>query len=611
MLKTGTIRKPLDAFLNHIDPILLIAHIIFSSFFLLLITAVLFLIKIPISSFHFPLSFLIGILFSNFLFRKKTENSSPFTHVIINSFVTFMLVIISLIISGFFFDMSGDGQAYHQPVIYSLAEGWNPFYLIENPTLDFTGNHFTKASWFLAASVLKLTGNIEYGKAFNILFLVAAFFTAYSVLSHFKRISQASRFWLSLLAAFSPVISYQLFSYYNDGLLAECFTILLGVLILTIIKDKKQFLAVWFACGVILINIKFTGLVYFCVFCVIAWFFFLIKNKKFPFLFTKVSLGCLLVGLIIIGFQPYVTNTINYKDPFYPVLGDKNKGLPHVEAKQASPEFMKKNRFLKLAMSLLSESRNTAKEGRIIDWENVAKDKYPKFKIPFTLSKKELFVFAQPDTRFAGSGPFFSGVFLCVSIFILLSLRRSSYSSVGFFLFSAIFLTAVINPEMWWSRLAPQIWLVMIIALVMIFNQGKWKLFRRFIMFALIVNVLLVFSVHVGTNFIKTMDLRGQIRYLKKLQEHHLLQARIKIRAHSNRLKAAGIVFEEVEQVNCDKPMNLVGGGAAEYYESTLLCIKNNPDFQFGLFSVTNVMRMMKNNEISIIDGIKMFFSGI
>ena len=99
--------------------------------------------------FIFPLSILTSILLYLLIERRKniTEN-------IWAIFLSISAIVVSLIVSAFYFDLSWDGQWYLQSAIYHLESGWNPIF---EPIRIFEKNnadsilHFPKGSWYYAA----------------------------------------------------------------------------------------------------------------------------------------------------------------------------------------------------------------------------------------------------------------------------------------------------------------------------------------------------------------------------------------------------------------------------------------------------------------------------
>jgi hypothetical protein len=90
----------------------------------------------------------------------------------------------------------------------------------------------------------------------------------------------------------------------------------------------------------------------------------------------------------------------------------------------------------------------------------------PRLKVPFIIEKRELeFFFAATDTRIGGFGPLYGGI-LIVSALLFYALWRHQ-RQIGLYAIAAagtIFLTAIVNPEAWWARYAPQLWAIPAVA---------------------------------------------------------------------------------------------------------------------------------------------------
>ena len=105
----------------------------------LVLTSALFLINIPISIFHLPISLILATIE-----LKLIRNESIKTIVI--SLVTFILIFtVSCLLCGHVYDDSADGNGYHKFAIGLLKNGWNPIYdsqeeIIEKINLDAEEN---------------------------------------------------------------------------------------------------------------------------------------------------------------------------------------------------------------------------------------------------------------------------------------------------------------------------------------------------------------------------------------------------------------------------------------------------------------------------------------
>ncbi len=358
------------------------------------------------------------------------------------------IFLLGISVSGKVFDLSWDGQAYHQEAIIQLANGWNPFH--DQPLPMASGiwtNHYAKGPWIASASLYILTRHIEQGKVFNILLIVSSFFLCWPALSaHYKR-GAPEPLLFSVLAACNPIAILQSLTFYIDGQLSSMLIIILSLLYLIIKNPDDVFLALALLLSVIIaVNIKFTALAYILALGLpVLLYLFLVKDGR-PFKPIASSLGIgLIAGLLFVGFNPYVTNTARNGNPFYPLAG-----LHAVDIMTAnSPaDFQTRNRFEKLFISTFSQT------------EDASGPQPAHWKWPFTVNKEELKAIWQ-DTRIAGFGPLFGGAVI-LSLFLLATawpLNREKtlvYSCIG----SLIVCSALVNPEAWWARYVPQLWLL-------------------------------------------------------------------------------------------------------------------------------------------------------
>ena len=211
----------------------------------------------------------------------------------------------------------------------------------------------------IAASLQCVTGNIETGKALNILLVVASFFVARRSLPQQASCRPGEEHSVALLLALNPVSIYQLFSFMSDGCLASLLVIFVGQMII-LARDPSRANTVQLGIAVILLaNVKYTGLVYLLVLGVPWLLFFLWKRRE---LARRV---CLSAGIIVLltvflfGYNPYVVNTVHHGDPLYPMLSEEGRDF---QAGQVSDAFYRKDRFEKFALSLFAQSRNSIKD---------------------------------------------------------------------------------------------------------------------------------------------------------------------------------------------------------------------------------------------------------
>jgi hypothetical protein len=118
---------------------------------------------------------------------------------------------------------------------------------------------------------------------------------------------------------------------------------------------------------------------------------------------------------------------------------------------------------------------------------------------------------------------------------------------------------ALLNPEAWWARLAPQIWLVPSILLgAMAIGANGWpRSLGAFLAVLLIGNSVLVAALNWGRAVEKSMAFRDQLAHLRSLSSSGPLE----ITTHPSfrmvtetRLRAHSIAFERAARPSCSAP---------------------------------------------------------
>ena len=379
----------------------------FAIMILLLIFNVLFISTVelictfPINPYGFILSLLFTI-FEAFIILKKMNK--PFKTIAISISLFVLLIFISILVSGNILDKSWDSNAYHKSAIGQLKNGWNPFYdtfykpnseiddiCLMQSREDIWTHHYPKGIWIFAANVYSLTNNIESGKCISILIAVLTFSFSYFYLS--DKIKQTYNIILSLLIAINPVFFSQCMTFYNDGILGNCIIILIFTF-LSIIENKsnKKNLYLYiclFITLVLLINIKFTGLVYAGIYSLCYYIYFLFsKNhrKKYLIDITIIGFLALIIGICFVGYPTYIKNTLDHHNPFFPLLGE---GKVDIMTKNTPPYLLEMNRFERLLAVMFSKA-------------NLYQDtefSVQSLKFPFTFSLDELTYSMYPDSR--------------------------------------------------------------------------------------------------------------------------------------------------------------------------------------------------------------------
>src|SRR4029077_6454858 len=187
-------------------------------------------------------------------------------------------IIGSIFISGIFYDISADGQMYHMESAIQMKAGWNPFR--EELPAAFNQaiwlNHYGKGVEDPQATIYAFTHRLETTKATNFMALAASFCLVMAFLTRLNRFSHRKNLLFSGLLAFNPVTFYQLLNTYVDGQLCSfllCFIAIAGLLFL---ESNRYYLFLLASVLIVVINIKFTALVFGGIFTAGMLFLFML-----------------------------------------------------------------------------------------------------------------------------------------------------------------------------------------------------------------------------------------------------------------------------------------------------------------------------------------------
>ncbi len=328
-------------------------------------------------------------------------------------------------------DYSWDGIGYHQVTIYALADGWNPIWNdYYEGSLSLWTIHYAKALELIAACIFRLTGEIEAGKALNIVFFVAVFaislgFIKKNKINKKRGLSDCNAVIFALLVAGNPVALCQLMTYYIDYALYY-YVVLSIIFSVGICKgDNNVYLNIIGLCLVILLAIgtKFNhffieGIV---MLAVMGWL--MISRQYYNARkILIISFLSALVGTFILSFHPYLTNWIYFGNPFYPLMGDDAVNIMDCNT---PPLYWGHNRFETFFMSI-----------------------YGPYSIPSF------------DSRISGFGPFFKVLLTIGLLWIFYSeITQKQLSVIGYITIMAL-ISCFFFEQSWWARYNPQIWII-------------------------------------------------------------------------------------------------------------------------------------------------------
>lgn len=475
----------------------------------LAITSLSFIIDIGISSWQFPVSFILTAVLYFYITEGYYKKRSIFLKSALLSLAT---IIVSILIALSFYDLSYDGQTYHMETISLLKNGWNPFsnLLVEKNHLYLYINHYPKGLEIPQSTIYSLIGRIESAKATNIILLTATFCLSLAFLLNLNKLSTTKCILLSLFAVLNPITVNQLISTYVDGSMALLF---LTFLITALFVIKKPSLENLFLLGSIIIiaaNLKFNSLVYIVIFAFafICWVVFTKKKTLVRrALYTIILSGSFAV--FIVGFFPYVKNTVDFNHPFYPLMGSEKVDIISYNIPNTLEQ---KGAFGRFFTSFFSHTDNMMNDH----------DRGAELKIPFTFNKVDILSAGKVDTRIAGFGPLFSGIFivsLVLFIAFLVKFKKRHLLKGLFYIIIVLIFSVVIMPDSWWARYIPQLWFIPIIILLAIelyVNKPTkaFKFCKSLIYIAIIVNISFTF-VGIGWNFMMTRLVDYQLEILK------------------------------------------------------------------------------------------------
>ena len=387
--------------------------------------------------------------------------------LIIGCLCFLLIVISSHAISWRFLDIFHDGMAYHQPATSRIAAGFNPVYdgymEFASPRSNWSdqATYFPKATWYFAASVKAIFGDIQFGKAYHlILFFAALFF----ILHHTKGERIMKRLlWVS--ACLNPLVFYQCTGYVVDGALGSLSIISLFYASLHFSGRDKPVPLDAHVIGIVslamMFCVKTSGFAYgsIIVFCIcLANLFteFRVSKNPWNIAFIKtVKLGMkiglpLLLLVTLLGFSPYITNLIEGKHIFYPLISSGQPVESDVSttletlANKAYPDAH--NRVTRLLRSIASYPT--------YPHEDASQISPAKLKNPITTSLSEWNMYGTGNDYIAsGMGPLFFLLMLISFPFALFFRGKEN----GWLLFTLL-LMLFIQPYAWYSRYVPFIW---------------------------------------------------------------------------------------------------------------------------------------------------------
>ena len=453
-----------------------------------------------------------------------------------------------------------------------MSHGWNPLY---DPMHNFTPHleswlrYYAKGPWYIALALFETTHNIEIAKAAPWIALIATFFAVFAVSIDFG-MRRHRAVLIAALVSLNPVVTCQLASYLVDGLLISFLACFVAAMFRWFLKPNLLVSVIAIAAAFLCINAKLTGLVYLCFFSAAGGLYILIKRRDLFWRYIVIQSASIIVGMVIFGFNPYVTNTIHRGHPFYPMLGTatypslSEMGQDPIERDETPHNMVGRNRFIRFAYAIFGRPGSQP----FFQGENA------NLMWPFDISWKDFNIFYFHEVRISGFGPLFSGA-LIISLFLfgIVLFKPSISREIIILLIGAIILSVIISKHTWWARYGPQLWWLPIVAVAAGFISG-WRAVRwtAYVLTAILfVNAVLVGVAHFQWEIEATHKTYEQMALLRQKGEVNVDFQYFR-EPFGERLRTAGVTFRAVRSLQCDDPMELMSV-APGYPGAVRVCI--------------------------------------
>lgn len=478
----------MKAFYQRVRPIIPELSIISRNFIYILFSLLLsFIISYSLNFNHliFISVISIAIYFIATILLEKGFSITVLWNQLISLLFFITLTCIFCFVKVLFYDYSFDGQMYHQEAVILLKEGWNP---ILNPLQHLENtvygiSFYPKAIWYLESFIFRVTGQLEASKVFDLILASIVFIKGLITL---KKTKLSNTYIITILILFvtSPIAIAQFFSFYIDSIVY--YLVLTLIFIGYDLSNKKTFdlnnILQFILISSILANTKFTGIYFSLLFSGgILLYSFLTHALTLIHVFKT---GFVIIGItLLIGINPYLTNSINYNNPVYPMITGTNQY--NIIGSQMSDYFRELPMHKKLYYSYFGVA------SRIIP------DQAPELRRFGLPTSKEIskFINTGGTPRINGFGLLFTPALILSLIALGFIIPRSNKSQKYFiFMISIVIVSTILNPSGWWARITPATYLipVLIITVLFIAQSRKKIILGSIISGLLIINNALV-----------------------------------------------------------------------------------------------------------------------
>ena len=281
------------------------------------------LFGLHVTAFSLPLCVVVALILLYWVSKRDGRAITKKRLLVIG--VTYMVatVLLGYVVS-WIWEYSYWGRGFYTDAVVKLADGWNPIYAGADgaPEIVYRSG---KAVWMMDASFYAFLGHYEMAKLHTVMFAIPTFLLArhffVRLLEGHTRLATLS----TLLLLANPVALSQMFTYYDDAVLAflsVCFLILSYLTLNEGYLHSDLLLTMGFV-WVFILNMQMGGLRTALILGLALIVFVAIFYKKQAVKWLCIRAAAVVtVGFAIVGFNPFMQNLLDYGNPFCLLFGD-------------------------------------------------------------------------------------------------------------------------------------------------------------------------------------------------------------------------------------------------------------------------------------------------
>jgi len=243
----------------------------------------------------------------------------------------------------------------------------------------------------------------------------------------------------------NPIVIGQINTLYLDGNLYLLMLLFSISLVNYYSNRSKENFILTAMITIILINLKFTSL----LFIAIGFILFITANywqsKKIQLSILLKGLCVFIFAIVVYGYSPYINNYLKHGNAFHPIYGEKKV---NILKSQMNPDFLELNRLKQFYYSTNSLPSNDLKA-------------FPTLSNPIKTGLDiENYKRNNHDLRINGFGPMYIISLYLIILGLIYSFYRKIKPDKIFYMAVSFIIMSFLVPSMWWARLVPLMWAV-------------------------------------------------------------------------------------------------------------------------------------------------------